>query len=143
MKSIYRFWTIALTSPLIYLVICLIINQRVFSRRTVPGFWPLPTKAYDWLFVALAIVGMATMPLVYWLKSRWAVKAADRENEEAALLQRSRGRRFLTLFMICDTVAVIGLILFLMQGRMSAMLFFGILGLLNYAMASPGQPEGK
>jgi len=141
MKSIYRFWTIALTSPLIYLVICLIINQRVFSRRTVPGFWPLPTKAYDWLFVALAIVGMATMPLVYWLKSRWAVKAADRENEEAALLQRSRGRRFLTLFMICDTVAVIGLILFLMQGRMSAMLFFGILGLLNYAMAFPGQPE--
>jgi len=143
MKAIYRFWTIALTSPLIYLAICLIVNRRVFSGRTVPGFWPLPTRAYEWLFVLLAVVGLATLPLTYWLKSRWAAKAPDAAAEDAPAIRSPRGRRYLALFMICDTVAMIGLILFLMQGRLSAMLFFGILGLLDYAMAFPGQPEEK
>jgi hypothetical protein len=143
MKSIYRFWTLALTSPLVYLVICLIINQRVFSRRAAAGFWPMPVRVYDWLFTGLAIAGMATLPAVYWLKSRWACKAPDRTDEEAPLTQHPRGRRFLTLFMICDTVALIGLVLFLIQGRTAAMLFFGTLGLLDYAMAFPGQPEEK
>jgi len=140
MKSIYRFWLIGLTSPVIYLVICLVVNHQVFAHRKVAGFWPLPAPVYDWLFVALAILAMACLPVVYLLKSKWAIKAPDTTKGDISVLQNPRGRRFVVAFAISDSVALIGLILFLIQGQMSAMLFFGLLGLLNYAMAYPGQP---
>jgi len=141
MKSIRRFWMIGLTSPVLYLVIALVINQQVFAKRPVAGFCPLPAEVYDWLFVALGFVALGSLPAVYLLKSKWAAKSPHTGDEDTSLLESQRGRRFIVAFMICDTIALTGLILFLVQGRITAMLFFGILALLNYAMAYPAQPR--
>jgi len=141
MKSIYRLWMISLFSPIIYLVICLIVNQWVFAKHTVPGFWPLPEKTYNVAFIVLAALAATALPIVFLLKSKWASKAPATPDEDEPPMQGPRGRRFVVTFMICDTVAFSGLVLFLIQGQMMAMLFFGVLGLLNYAMAYPGRPE--
>ena len=132
---------IGLTSPLIYLVICLVVNRLVFAKRAVAGFWPLPEQTYSRLFGVLAVVALLTIPIVYSLKTKWALKASAQSDEEVTLLDSTRGRRFVAVFMICDTVALAGLILFLVQGRLNAMLFFGILALFNYAAAHPGPRE--
>jgi hypothetical protein len=140
MRSTYRFWMISLTSPLIYLVICLLVDRYVFVRYPIPGFSPLSAPVYSWLFGALALLAFISLPVVFFLKRQWAVKAREAVDEDAAILESPRGRRFAILLIICDTVALIGLILFLIQGSLTAMLFFGIAGLLNYAAAFPGQP---
>jgi len=140
MKSIYRLWMMSLVSPLIYLVICLVVNRWVFAKHTIAGFWPLREKTYHAVFVVLASLAAAALPVVFLLKSKWASKAAATPGEDESPMENARGRRFVVTFMICDTVAFCGLVLFLIQGQMTAMLFFGVLGLLNYAMAHPGQP---
>ncbi|MCX8037399.1 MAG: hypothetical protein N3D11_10225 [Candidatus Sumerlaeia bacterium] len=139
MKSIQRFWMLGLTSPLIYLIICAVVNRSVFAHRSQAGFWPLETKTYQFLLAGLAVAAVCTFPLLWRLKTKWAMRAPEVEGVENTLLDSPRGRRFLVLFMVCDTVAVTGLILFLIQGQMSAMLLFGILGLVNYAAAYPGE----
>ncbi len=140
MKTIYRFWMIGLTSPLIYLVISLLVNRGFFARRVVAGFWPMSPALYEGLVIGLGAAALALLPIVYFLKTKWALRAPDTDDVEASLLESSRGRRFLALFMMCDTVALSGLILFLIQGRMTAVLLFGILGLVCYGLAFPGQP---
>ncbi len=141
MKSIQRFWMLGLTSPVIYLIICAVINRSVFARRSQAGFWPLEPKTYQLLLAGLAVAAACAFPILLLLKAKWAMSAPELEGVESTLLDSPRGRRFLVLFMICDTVAVIGLILFLIQGQMSAMLLFGILGLVNYAAAWPGEKK--
>ena len=141
MKSIHRLWTFGLTSPVIYLIVCVAVQRFVFSRRTYSGFSPLPAEIYHWVVVALVAVAAGAIPIVYWLKVRWAAKAPDSNDEEAWVTETRRGRRFLALFMISDTIALLGLILFLIQGRMMEMMIFGILGLLNYAASCPGKRE--
>ncbi len=143
MKSIQRFWMLGLTSPLLYLIICAVVNRSVFAHRSQAGFWPLEPKTYQLLQAALALAAAAAFPLLLWLKSKWAMSVPEAARPGSGLLDSPRGRRFLVLFMVCDTVAVTGLILFLIQGRLSAMLLFGILGLINYAAAYPGEKKTR
>ena len=140
MRPHQRFWFVGLTTPIIYLVVCLIVNHTAFARRPVPGFWPLDGRVYDSLFRSLIGVGVAMLPLVYLLKIRWAGKASDLPGDEIwGLTQSPRGRRYFVIFILCDTIAVTGLILYLIQGRMTAMFCFGVLGLVAYGLAHPGE----
>lgn len=143
MSQINFLWMIGLSSPLLYLIIAVIIDRAVFSKRDVPGFWPLPESTYSLLFGILAFVAIVAIPVVYFLKAKWVAAAGngDEPRDTNLLLADARSRRLLVLLMACDTIALIGLILFLIQGHLGAMLFFGIVALLNYAAAYPGSPE--
>jgi hypothetical protein len=142
MVAVYRLWMLGLTSPVIYLLIAAAVNRLVFAERTVPGFWPLSADVYGRLLVVLAVISVAAVPIVLYLKKNWAGKvSAEAESEAATLLDSTHGRRFAAIFIICDTVALIGLILFLVQGRFNAVLLFGVIALLNYAAAYPGSPN--
>lgn len=141
MKSVHRLWLFALVSPLVYLIICVAIKRWVFATREVGGFWPMSDGGYRILFGILASLAIAAMPFLFVLKTRWAVKAPDTsDEEEESLFDNPRFRRFMLLFVIGDTVAFLGLVLFLIQGRLSAMVFFGVLALICYAICHPGSP---
>jgi hypothetical protein len=142
MVAVYRLWMFGLTSPVIYLLIAVAVNRLVFDKRTVPGFWPLSADMYRWVLAGLAVISIAAVPAVLYLKKNWADKVAtDAEGEAGTILDSARGRRFVAIFIICDTVAMFGLILFLVQGRFNAVLVFGVIALLNYAAAYPGPPK--
>ena len=145
MKTVYRLWLFAIGSPIIYLVICLLIDRAVFAKREVAGFWPVDDETYRFLFGLFAAIGVASMPAVFALKTWWAEQVAGEESgdEVGTFLDHPRGWRFIALFMVCDTVALLGLILFLIQGQLNAMLFFGVLGMVCYGLCCPGAPPGN
>jgi hypothetical protein len=152
MNAVRQLWMLGLTSPIIYLIIGIVIDRKVFAGRETAGFWPLEEPAYKILFGILATVAIVSMPVVAWLKSSWASRPesapseetdddAEVERPEPTLFETPQGKRFTLLFMICDTVAVLGLVLFLIQGHLNAMLFFGVVALIDYAVAYPGNAD--
>lgn len=128
---------LGLTSPVIYLVICLVIDRVSFASRKVRGYWPMSPDGYKLLFGIFVTLALVSLPLILVLKNRWAGTAGTENDEEETLFENQQTRRYVAIFMICDTVAVLGLILFLIQGNMTSMLLFGVLALLAYATAYP------
>jgi len=158
MATARRFWMFGISSPLIYLIICLVIDRWVFLRRPTSGFWPMSPDVFTVVFGVLATLAVLSMPILHLLRTRWVMRSLKDKKPGAGGNGRQpedepppdpdhtdwiRGRRFLFLFMACDFVAVVGLILFLLQGRMSVMLFFGVVALFDYAIAYPGRVTGE
>jgi hypothetical protein len=153
MRSAHRWWTIGLSMIPTYLVACLVIQRFVFARRETAGFWPMSEQTFTYVVAALAVLAIVALPLVYVLKVHWAgkvpweleVPGEPALTEElavgASLFDSPRGRRFVVLFTICDTIAGAGLVLFLVQGVLATMLIMGTLAFLNYAAAYPAWPQ--
>jgi len=140
--NVTTLWLMALTSPLIYLVICIVIDRTVFAGRAAKGFFPLSESLYAGLFGFLAVLAVAGVFSVYALLKNWAARVAEDPADSGEGTLSRRTRRYFVIFAICDTIALCGLILFLIQGDIRAMVFFGIAAMVGYAAAYPAPRAG-
>lgn len=139
-RTCLRYWRLALITPLLYLLICAVVKLTVFDTRVTAGFYPLGESFFTHLRNWLLAAGGAAALLVLLLRRRWWVSQRlleDKRTPEA--IRRALVFRYLTLLIVCDTIAFTGCVLFLIQGGLQNMLYFAIAAMIAYAAAHPQQ----
>jgi hypothetical protein len=131
-------WYFYLLSPVAYLIIALVIDYNVFKPNNQHGFIALSVQTYRLVLLALGAFGLATEPLILSLKAWYEKRISDALND-LPLFRKRLTMRTMVLAGICDIVAILGLLLFLLRGDIRTVFFFGILSLVYYAQAYPSK----
>jgi hypothetical protein len=131
-------WYFYLLSPVAYLIIALVIDYNVFKPNNQRGFVALSAETYRLVLLALGALGLAAEPLIVWLKA-WYEKRILDALDDPSLFRKRLTLRTLVLAGICDVVAILGLLLFLLRGDIRTVFFFGILSLIYYAQVYPSK----
>ena len=133
-----RYWRLAIFTPILYLLICLFVQHRFFSHRETSGFWPLPEKVYQTIWILLLAGCALIIPLILWLKSNgWLQTAPGNHTHNSEEQPHRLMMRYTFLLALCDLIAAFGCILFLLQGEINVMLNFGFCAMAAYAAIHP------
>jgi F0F1-type ATP synthase membrane subunit c/vacuolar-type H+-ATPase subunit K len=138
LQRLKRFWALCICLPLLYLIICIIINKYVFLKSDVPGFVPLSQDTYRVILILFATIIISGQIAILLLKTIFARSLKGLVENATAFAELLR-RQMLILAVICDTVAILGLVLFLLNGDLRTMFFSGIIALVYYAQIYPSE----
>ena len=100
------------------------------------GFRPLSQKTYGVVLIIFAVIIFFGQIMILWLKMIFAQRLKRLHDNATAFAQLLR-KQLLVLAVICDTVAIMGLILFLINGDLRTMFFSGLIALVYYAQIYP------
>ncbi len=131
-----RFWIFCICLPVFYLIICIIIDNYVFQKNYTQGFKPLSQNTYQVVLVVFAVIIFSGQILILWLKMIFTQRLKRFLDNATAFGQHLR-RQMLVLAAVCDIVAFLGLVLFLINGDLRTMFFSGIIALVYYAQIYP------
>jgi hypothetical protein len=136
-KSLRRIWNVCIFFPPTYWLVCWAINHWWFTPKEMYfGMLGLSHKAS---YLLILLVGVAA-GLIQWaivgLKRIAARRMSDEEMTPAIFAAHLRTRTYL-LLALCDTVALLGVIVFLMGGLLLAPFIFGMLSMLYYLQCRP------
>lgn len=137
-----QFWIICICLPVFYLIICVIINDYVFLKYGMQGFKPLTQKTYRIVLIVFAVIISSAQIVILWLKMIFAQKLRRLADTASAFGQQLR-RNLLVLAAVCDIVAFLGLVLFLINGDLRTIFFSGIIALVYYAQIYPSDSSVK
>jgi len=153
LRRLHWLWLLALATPALYMLIGLAVGHTVFASKKNDGFWRLAPDEYRWVMLGVAGVAMALTAWVLWLRTRRAAHGAvlaRRRPGIAGLIEQRQARdeairryRFLTflMFSLCDLIAFLGLLLYLIQGDALSQGVLSALAWLAYAFSRPMRPE--
>jgi hypothetical protein len=137
MRSLHLRWRIAIALPLVYLGVGAAIAHTIFSPANgKPGFAPLDESLFTSLcLLGGFLIGALWVLLVRALASQLESLGAARESPERFLAEARRHQ--LAQFALCDLAASIGIVLFLIQGDIAALLAFCLASEILYLRAFP------
>ena len=137
-RTCLRYWRIALITPLLYSLICVVVKLTVFDPRLAEGFFPLSEGFFTMLRNWLLVTGGGASLLVLLLRRRWWANQRLLETKRTPeAIRSSLVFRYLALLVICDTVAFTGCVLFFIQGGLKNMLYFAVAAMIAYGAAHP------
>jgi hypothetical protein len=132
-------WLFYLLSPLIYLIVALVIDYYIYKPNN-RSFVVLSDSTYRLLLLASGALGLAAEILILRFKP-WFEKRILNALQDPALFRKRLTMRTFILAGICDLVALLGLLLFLVRGDIRAVFCFGLLALIYYAQVYPSAPR--
>ncbi len=133
-----RFWIFCICLPVFYLIICIIIDYYVFLKNYTQGFMPLSQNTYQVVLVVFGVIIFSSQILILWLKMIFTQRLKRFLDNATAFGQHLR-TQMLVLAAVCDIVAFLGLVLFLINGDLLTMFFSGIIALFYYAQIYPSE----
>ena len=133
-----RFWIFCICLPIFYLIICIIIDNYVFLKHDIQGFKPLSQKTSRVVLIVFALIIFSGQIMLLWVKMIFTQRLKRFLDNAAAFGQQLR-RQLLVLSAVCDVVAFLGLVLFLINGDLRTMFFSGIIALFYYAQIYPSE----
>jgi len=133
-----QFWIFCICLPVFYLIICIIIDNYVFLKHDIQGFKPLSQKTYRVVLIVFAVIIFSGQVMLLWLKMIFTQRLKRFLDNATAFGQQLR-RQLLVLAAVCDIVAFLGLVLFLINGDLRTMFFSGIIALLYYTQIYPSE----
>jgi len=137
-RQLQFYWCGLLCLPLAYLGGCIAIQKWWFGPAGRHGLLPLSQHPNESAVLA-AVCGLTALlaeALLVFLRRRfgkWLEEAAQNMAEFLRLLRR----RLLILGALCDLVSFFGVIYYVLDGDLRAMLAFGILAYVLYAQIFP------
>jgi hypothetical protein len=140
LSRLRTFWYFYILSPVVYLIIALIIDHYVFDPKGSRGFVTLSDSMYRYLLLMLGALGVSAQILILRLKP-WFARRVREAFEDSFLLRRRLTTHTLILAGICDVVAILGLLLFILRGDIRTVFVFGLLSLIYYAQVYPSKPR--
>ncbi len=133
-----QFWILCICLPVFYLIICIIIDNYVFLKHDIQGFKPLSQKTYRVVLIVFTVIIFSGQVMLLWLKMIFTQRLKRFLDNATAFGQQLR-RQLLVLAAVCDIVAFLGLVLFLINGDLRTMFFSGIIALFYYAQIYPSE----
>lgn len=131
---IRRWWTWALLSPLLYLLLAYVVIQLGWFNLEEKIHNPIDAGVTHWI---IGTTGLVLLGVIIYLRLTWATQVRQQADPAQSL---SRWQRiFFIITTLSDTIAFLGLIDFCITGRLLALLAAGVGAYLGYAMAYPAQ----
>lgn len=120
-------WRLALLTPAAYMLASVAVGRLAFANEPRPGFWPQASDDWQAMRGAAAGAGLGLTLLVVWLRRRR--NAGDTTAYE---------RTSFVMLAVCDLIAFLGLVMYLVQGDADAQAALSLLAWFNYAVSRPG-----
>ena len=130
-------WMLCCSMPMFYLVIAHLIRAHIFDGEQ-SGFASLPHVQYNYLLWALIGLGMACQLVMLGVRMVYGKKLQAAAGNLSALI-RVYSRRTFIMIGLSETTALLGFILFLVNGQFPVVFAFGIASMLLYAQSYPSE----
>jgi len=131
-------WKIFMCLPVLYLLICEVINKWYFIPNGIWGFFHLKKDTFKILLLISIFLAFVSEVSIVALKRRYFQQIKEILNKTDLVISKMR-TMFFILACFCDTTSGLGLILFLLNGEIWVMALFGIIGLILYAQIIPNE----
>lgn len=138
LKWFRRFWVICLCIVPLYLIICVLVREYILYPRAMSGFLSLSGQIYQLVQVVFFASALLAYPTILMIKRIYWRELARYTSSPQRVMTRFRDGLFI-LAIICDTVAILGLLIFLFNGQLIMMIAFGLLALFYYAHIYPSE----
>lgn len=131
-------WSLCCFTPILYLLVAQIVASRVFASREVPGFIRLQDETYRALLFGAGGLAISLQGTILWVRRFYDTRMRSASRDAARLLHFYTRRTFV-LVALSETMALIGFVLFLLNGQLSAAFCGGLIGMIFYAQSYPSE----
>lgn len=133
-------WRFFLCLPVLYLLLCVAINNLYFLPNHISGFIVLKKSVLKIIFYFACAFATAAACAIIVIKGVFSAKIDSAKPDEKKIITLLR-TRLIVLASLCDTTSAMGVILFLLGGDLRHMMIFGIFALVLYAQICPREIE--
>jgi hypothetical protein len=130
-------WGLCCASPILYLLFSQLIQQMYFSANEM-GFAQLSSSRYRGAIIGCGFAALVVQAVMLFVRKRGEQQMRRTAKSTHQLFQIYTRRTF-KLMLLSEAVVILGFALFLLNGQTTALLGFGIAGMLFYAQSYPSE----
>ena len=131
-------WGMCCITPVLYLLIAQVIARNLFLWQDTPGFFRLAPESYRALLLALGGFAVLVQGLILIVRYHFRGRMTTGIPHATKLLN-CYTRRTLALVVLSELTVASGFVMFLLNGQLSAVFMFGLVGLVYYAQSYPSE----